>query len=56
MGHSGDDAVHKIPHKNENVLAEPAESFGIGLSWRSTRVLDTNIWMLYVYNAHLIKL
>ena len=31
MGHSEDDAVHKTPHKNENVLAELAEIFGIGL-------------------------
>ena len=30
MGHS-EDAVHKTPHKNENVLAELAEIFGIGL-------------------------
>ena len=31
MGHSEDDAVHKTPHKNENVVAELAEIFGIGL-------------------------
>ena len=31
MGHSEDDAVHKIPHINENALAELAEIFGIGL-------------------------
>ena len=32
MGHSADDAVHKIPHKiNENALAELAEIFGISL-------------------------
>ena len=31
MGHSEDDAVHKTPHKNKNVLAELAEIFGIGL-------------------------
>ena len=30
MGHSEDDAVHKITHKNENALAESAEIFGIG--------------------------
>ena len=34
MGHSGDDAVHKIP-QNENALAESAENFGIGLIWNS---------------------
>ena len=27
MGHSEDDAIHKIPHKNENALAESAEKF-----------------------------
>ena len=31
MGHSEDDAVHKIPHKNGNILTESAENFGIGL-------------------------
>ena len=31
MGHSEDDAVHKIPNKNENTLAESAGNFGIGL-------------------------
>ena len=31
MGHSGDDAVHKIPH-NENALAELVETFCIGLN------------------------
>ena len=31
MGHSEDDAVHKIPNKIENALAESAENFGIGL-------------------------
>ena len=34
MGHSEDDAVHKIPHKitqNENALEESAEIFGISL-------------------------
>ena len=31
MGHTEDDAVHKIPHKNKNALAESAEIFGIGL-------------------------
>ena len=31
MGDSEDEAVHKIPHKNENTLAESAEIFGIGL-------------------------
>ena len=33
MGHSEDDAVHKIPHyhKKENSLTESAENFGIGL-------------------------
>ena len=29
MGHSEDDAVHKIPHKN--TLAESAKNFGIDL-------------------------
>ena len=35
MGHSEDDAVHKIPHKMkthwQNPQAESAENFGIGL-------------------------
>ena len=31
MGHSEDDAVHKIPHKMKNALAESAEIFGISL-------------------------
>ena len=31
MGHPEDEAVHKIPHKNENTLAESAENFSIGL-------------------------
>ena len=31
MGHTEDDVVHKIPHKNEKALAELAENFGIGL-------------------------
>ena len=31
MGHSEDDAVHKIPHLNENASAEWAENFGIDL-------------------------
>ena len=31
MEHSEDDAVHKIPHKNENALAKSVENFGIGL-------------------------
>ena len=29
VGHSKDDAVHKISH-NENALVESAENFGIG--------------------------
>ena len=29
MGHSEDDAVHEIPHKIKNSLAEWAEIFGI---------------------------
>ena len=33
-GHSGDDAVHKRPHKIENrLLAESAENLVIGLSY-----------------------
>ena len=40
MGHSEDDAVHKTPHKTENVLAELAEIFGIGLIFRSSIELD----------------
>ena len=35
MGHSTDDAVHKIPHKNENALAELAEIFGISLIYNA---------------------
>ena len=31
MGHYEDDAVHKIPHKMKNALAESAENFGAGL-------------------------
>ena len=31
MGHSEDDAVHKIPHKMKKALTESAENFGIGL-------------------------
>ena len=31
MRPSEDNAVHKTPHKNENVLAELAGIFGIGL-------------------------
>ena len=31
MGHSDDDAVHKIPHKIKKELVESAEKFGIGL-------------------------
>ena len=32
MGHSGDDAVHKIPHKMKtHWQKESAENFGIGL-------------------------
>ena len=31
MGHSEDDAVHKIPHKREMQSGESAENFGIGL-------------------------
>ena len=31
MGHSEDDAVHRIPQKNKNTLAESAENIGIGL-------------------------
>ena len=31
MGHSEDDVVHKIPHHNENALAESEEIFGISL-------------------------
>ena len=30
MGHSGNDAVHKIP-QNKNAVAESAADFGIGL-------------------------
>ena len=33
MGHSEDDAVYKTPHKNENILAESTEIFGIGFYW-----------------------
>ena len=29
MGHSEDDAVHKIPYKFTNAMAESAETFGI---------------------------
>ena len=35
MGHSEDDAVHKIPYKMENALAESAENFGIGWTLNS---------------------
>ena len=31
MGHSEDDAVHKIPQKKENALGEAGENLGIGL-------------------------
>ena len=31
MGHSEDDAVHKIRQKNENALAESAKNFDLGL-------------------------
>ena len=31
MEHSDDDAVYKIPHRNEKASAESAENFGIGL-------------------------
>ena len=31
MGHSEDDAVHKIPHRVKNTFAESVENFGIGL-------------------------
>ena len=31
MGHTGDGAVHKIPHKNENALTESDGNFGTGL-------------------------
>ena len=31
MGHSGDDAFHKIQIQNENTLTESAENFNIGL-------------------------
>ena len=39
MGHSEDDAVHKIPHK-ENTLAEIAGNFGIGLIWNPLKKLS----------------
>ena len=32
MGHTGDDAVHKIL-QNKNSLTESAENFGTGLIW-----------------------
>ena len=34
-GHFEDDAVHKIPHKMKNALAEHAENFGIDLIYHS---------------------
>ena len=37
MGHSGDDAVLKTPHKMTNKLAESAEKFGIGLIYHSLK-------------------
>ena len=42
MGHS-EDAVYKIPHKNENTLAELAENFRYWLKLKSFIELDIKI-------------
>ena len=40
MGHSEDDAVHKIQNINENALAGSAENFGASWNLKSSIELD----------------
>ena len=48
MGHSEDDAVHKLPHKNENALAETAENCGIDLIKNIYRIIYYKIDVILV--------
>ena len=50
MGHSEDEAVHRIPHKNGNTSAASAENFGIGLTEKYSIKLDT-YHLLHLSNA-----